>query len=85
MYRGPLSFRRIQGKGSIGDFVWGLLRTDSHERKEQKLPMDLEHGDGIVGDGIRERVNPGLGQQKPAKKKQQKGCGKLFHGFPLNR
>jgi len=49
--------------------------------------MDLKHGNGIVGDGIRKRVNLGLwrlgrlGQRKPADQKQQKGYEKLFHGF----
>src|ERR1700674_6131837 len=85
MDRGPGSVLRIQGKGSIGDRVRSLLCADSHEGKEQELPMDLEHGDRIVGNGLGGRVNRGLGQQEPAKKKDYQGSEKLFHVFQLNR
>jgi hypothetical protein len=85
MYRRPLSFPCIHGKGRIGDCVRSLLRTDSHERKQQKLPMDLELGDGIIGDGVRKRVDPGLGSSgKQSPEKEQANQRKKFlHGLPV--
>jgi hypothetical protein len=85
MYRRPLSVPRIRGNGRIGDCVRSFLRTDSHEGKQQKLSVDLEFGDGIIGDWVRKGVDPGLGssgKQSP-KKEQANKRRKFLHGLPM--
>ena len=47
--------------------------------------MDLEFGDSIIGDGVRKRVDPGLGssgKQSP-KKEQPTKRKKFLHGLPV--
>ena len=47
--------------------------------------MDLELGDGIIGDGVRKRVDPGLGSSgKQSPQTEQANQRKMFlHGLPV--
>jgi hypothetical protein len=47
--------------------------------------MDLELGDSIIGDGVRKRVDPGLGSNgKQSPEKEQPNTRKKFlHGLPM--
>jgi hypothetical protein len=47
--------------------------------------MDLELGNGIIGDGVRKGVDPGLGtsgKQSPQKEQANKR-EKFLHGLPV--